>query len=73
MSNITKLESKLQIVAKFWLKKHFGLETIKTSFAFKSDKRHYQIDLYGSRRDGRTPHITLPLTASIARSGNRIL
>jgi len=43
MSNITKLESKLQIVAKFWLKKHFGLETIKTSFAFKSDKRHYQI------------------------------
>ena len=58
MSNITKLESKLEIVAKFWLKKHFGLETIKTSFAFKSDKRHYQIDLYGSRREGwkNSPH-----------------
>lgn len=54
----THLESKLEIMGKLWLKRHFGLETIKTSFAFKSGRRHYQIDLYGSRREGwkNSPH-----------------
>lgn len=52
------LESELEIVAKLWLKRRFGLETIKTSFAFESDGKHYEIDLYGSRREGwkNSPH-----------------
>lgn len=52
------LEGTLEIVAKFWLKKHFGLQEIKTSFAFKGGNRYYTIDLYGSRREGwkNSPH-----------------
>ncbi len=58
MSSLSRLESELEILAKFWLKRHFGLETIKTSFAFESDSRQYEIDLYGSRREGwkNSPH-----------------
>jgi hypothetical protein len=46
------LESELEIMAKSWLKRHFGLEIIKTSFAFSADGRNYEIDLFGSRREG---------------------
>jgi hypothetical protein len=58
MSSLMHLESELEIVAKLWLKRRFGLETIKTSFAFESKGRHYEIDLYGSRREGwkNSPH-----------------
>lgn len=58
MSSLIRLESELEIVAKFWLKRRFGLETIKTSFAFESNGRHYEINLYGSRREGwkNSPH-----------------
>lgn len=48
----THIESELEIIARFWLRKYFGLETIKTSFAFESGRRHYEIDLYGSKREG---------------------
>jgi len=56
--SLTHLESELEIVVKLWLKRHFGLETIKTSFAFESKGRHYEIDLFGSRREGwkNSPH-----------------
>lgn len=52
------VESELEIIARFWLKKHFGLEIIRTSFAFESERRHYEIDLYGSKREGwkNCPH-----------------
>jgi hypothetical protein len=52
------LESELEIIAKSWLKRHFGLEIIGTSFVFWADGRTYEIDLYGSRREGwkNSPH-----------------
>jgi|GEM_PF-5507252 len=58
MSSLTHLESELEIVAKLWLNRRFRLETIKTSFAFEKKSRHYEIDLYGSRREGwkNSPH-----------------
>ena len=58
MSNLKQLETELEIVAKLWLKRRFGLETIKTNFAFESTGRHYEVDLYGSRREGwkSSPH-----------------
>lgn len=59
--NIAKarLESRLEILVRPWLKSHFGLEFLKRNLPVKAEHhKDYAIHLYGYRREGwkSSPH-----------------
>lgn len=55
----TRLESRLEILVRPWIKSHFGLEFLKRNLPVRAEhQKDYAINLYGYRREGwkSSPH-----------------